>query len=331
MVSIRWGIIAPGRIAHKFASDFSLIHNHSITSVASTNIERARAFADKYKLSSFYGDYREMLVNEKLDIVYIASPHSFHFEQAKMCLDLGISVLCEKPVTIHSGQLKQLLTLAAEKRLFFMEALWTVFLPTYTQIFEKINNGDIGSIIGVKADFGFHMPFDQDSRLFNPSLGGGSLLDIGIYPLLLATLCLGYPDEIKALASLTELKVDDEMIAVLNYNKRGLAQIQSTIRANTTTEAFIFGDNGSIWVPNRWIDSQKFHLLKSDGQEELIHSPWDGFGYQFQISAVEKCLAQGLLECPLVPHSLSIQLMNQMDEIRKQTGIVYPEDAFNYE
>ena len=331
MVSIRWGIIAPGRIAHKFASDFSLIHNHSITSVASTNIERARAFADKYKLSSFYGDYREMLVNEKLDIVYIASPHSFHFEQAKMCLDLGISVLCEKPVTIHSGQLKQLLTLAAEKRLFFMEALWTVFLPTYTQIFEKINNGDIGSIIGVKADFGFHMPFDQDSRLFNPSLGGGSLLDIGIYPLLLATLCLGYPDEIKALASLTELKVDDEMIAILNYKKRGLAQIQSTIRANTTTEAFIFGDNGSIWVPNRWIDSQKFYLLKSNGQEELIHSPWDGFGYQFQISAVEKCLAQGLSECPLVPHSLSIQLMNQMDEIRKQTGIVYPEDAFNYE
>ncbi len=331
MVSIRWGIIAPGRIAHKFASDFSLIHNHSITSVASTNIERARAFADKYKLSSFYGDYREMLVNEKLDIVYIASPHSFHFEQAKMCLDLGISVLCEKPVTIHSGQLKQLLTLAAEKRLFFMEALWTVFLPTYTQIFKKINNGDIGSIIGVKADFGFHMPFDQDSRLFNPSLGGGSLLDIGIYPLLLATLCLGYPDEIKALASLTELKVDDEMIAVLKYNKRGLAQIQSTIRANTRTEAFIFGDNGSFWVPGRWIDSQKFYLLKSDGQEELIHSPWDGFGYQFQISAVEKCLAQGLLECPLVPHSLSIQLMNQMDEIRKQTGIVYPEDVFNYE
>ena len=331
MVSIRWGIIAPGRIAHKFASDFSLIHNHSITSVASTNIERARAFADKYKLSSFYGDYREMLVKEKLDIVYIASPHSFHFEQAKMCLDLGISVLCEKPVTIHSGQLKQLLTLAAEKRLFFMEALWTVFLPTYPQIFEKINNGDIGSIIGVKADFGFHMPFDPESRLFNPSLGGGSLLDIGIYPLLLATLCLGYPDEIKALASLTELKVDDELIAILNYNKRGLAQIQSTIRANTRTEAFIFGDNGSFWVPGRWIDSQKFYLLKSDGQEELIHSPWDGFGYQFQISAVEKCLAQGLLECPLVPHSLSIQLMNQMDEIRKQTGIVYPEDAFNYE
>jgi predicted dehydrogenase len=270
-----------------------------------------------------------MLTKEKLDIVYIASPHSFHFEQAKMCLDLGISVLCEKPVTIHSGQLKQLLTLAAEKGLFFMEALWTVFLPTYTQIFEKINNGDIGSIIGVKADFGFHMPFDPESRLFNPSLGGGSLLDIGIYPLLLATLCLGYPNEIKALASLTELKVDDEMIAVLKYNKRGLAQIQSTIRANTRTEAFIFGDNGRFWVPGRWIDSQKFYVLKSDGQEELIHSPWEGFGYQFQISAVEKCLVQGLSECPLVPHSLSIQLMNQMDEIRKQTGIVYPEDAFN--
>ena len=331
MVPIRWGIIAPGRIANKFASDFSLIHNHAITSVASTNIERARMFADKYKLSSFYGDYREMLTKEKLDVVYIASPHSFHFEQAKMCLDLGISVLCEKPVTIHSGQLKQLLTLAAENGLFFMEALWTVFLPTYTQIFEKINNGDIGSIIGVKADFGFHMPFDPESRLFNHSLGGGSLLDIGIYPLLLATLCLGYPNEIKALATLTELQVDDEMMAILKYNKRGLAQIQSTIRANTRTEAFIFGDNGSFWVPGRWIDSQIFYVLKSDGQEELVHSPWEGFGYQFQISAVEKCLVQGLSECPLVPHSLSIQLMNQMDEIRKQPGIVYPEDAFNYE
>lgn len=331
MVPIRWGIIAPGRIANKFASDFSLIHNHAITSVASTNMERAKVFADKYKVSSFYGDYMEMLAKEKLDIVYIASPHSFHFEQAKMCLNMGVSVLCEKPVTIHSGQLKYLLSLAAEKGLFFMEALWTVFLPTYTQIFERINNGDIGCIIGVKADFGFQMPFDPESRLFNPSLGGGSLLDIGIYPLLLATLCLGYPEEIKALASLTEQKVDNEMMAILKYKKRGLAQIQSTIRVNTPTEAYIFGDNGSIFVPDRWIDSQKFHVVKTNGGEDVIHSPWEGFGYQFQILAVEKYVAEGLLESSLVPHSLSIQLMNQMDEIRKQTGITYPEDLLNYE
>jgi predicted dehydrogenase len=175
------------------------------------------------------------------------------------------------------------------------------------------------------------MPFDPKSRLFNPALGGGSLLDIGIYPLLLATLCLGYPEEIKALATLTELQVDDEILAILKYKKKGLAQIQSTIRANTPTEAYIFGDNGSIFVPDRWIDSQKFHVLKSGGQVDVIHSPWQGFGYQFQILAVEKCLAQGLTENPLVPHSLSLQLMNQMDEIRKQTGIIYPEDALNYE
>lgn len=328
MVPIRWGIIAPGRIANKFASDFSLLHNHPIISVASSNIERSKLFAATHNVTSFYGDYSEMLTKEKLDVVYIASPHSFHFEQAKMCLEMGISVLCEKPVTIHSGQLQQLLTLAAEKKLFFMEALWTVFLPTYTQIFERLQRGDIGSVIGVKADFGFQMPFDPDSRLFNPSLGGGSLLDIGIYPLLLTTLCLGYPEEIKALASLTDLRVDDEIVAILKYKKKGLAQIQSTIRANTRTEAFIFGENGSIWVPNRWIDSQKFYVLKSDGQEELIHAPWAGFGYQFQISAVEKCLREGLFESPLVSHSLSLQLMNQMDDIRKQTGIVYPEDSF---
>jgi predicted dehydrogenase len=228
-------------------------------------------------------------------------------------------------------QVQKMVESARENDTFLMEAMWTRFIPAIQKTLDLISEGRIGKVRNIQADFGFNAPFLPEKRLLNPSLGGGALLDIGIYPLLLATLCLGYPEEIKALASLTELKVDDEMMAVLKYKKRGLAQIQSTIRANTPTEAYIFGENGSIFVPNRWIDSQKFHVLKSNGEEDVIHSTWEGFGYQFQILAVEKCLAQGLLESPLVPHALSLQLMNQMDEIRKQTGITYPEDRLNYE
>ena len=326
MNPIRWGIMAPGKIATKFASDMRLFRKDALVSVASSNVERAQSFASKFEIPTFYGSYSEMLEKENLDVVYIASPHSFHFEQAKSCLEKGISVLCEKPVTINSEQLKELVSLAAQKGLFFMEALWSLFLPSFRIIFSLINEGKIGRIIGIKADFGFYSANDDASRLFNPHLGGGSLLDIGIYPLLLSNVCLGEPCEIKAMASLTKWKVDDEMIAVLKYKNEGLAQIHSTFRANTKTEAFIYGEKGTIWIPNRWIDSQKFYILNLEGSLSLFHHPWEGFGYQFQAMEVEKCLADGKKESDIAPLQLSLQMMKMMDDIRYQTGIIYPED-----
>lgn len=330
MVAVRWGIMAPGKIANKFASDLKLIRKNALVSVASTNLKRAQSFANKFEIPSFYGSYMEMLEKEKLDVVYIASPHSFHFEQAKFCLEMGVSVLCEKPVTINSAQLQVLVTLASQKGLFFMEALWSLFLPTFKSIFTLIKEGEIGRVTGVKADFGFQMPLDDSSRLFNPHLGGGSLLDIGIYPLLLATVCLGKPEEIKALASLTKWKVDDEMVAILKYKNDGIAQIHSSIRANTRTEAFIYGEKGTIWIPNRWIDSRKFYVMKVDGSMELINKSWEGFGYQFQAIELEKCLAEHKIGSDIAPVNLSLQLMNLMDNIRLQTGIVYPEDSMDF-
>ncbi|MEY3320496.1 MAG: hypothetical protein RLZZ417_79 [Bacteroidota bacterium] len=326
MDPVRWGIMAPGKIAAKFASDLRLFRKDALVSVASSNPARAKSFANKFEIPSYYGTYEEMLEKEKLDVVYIASPHSFHFEQVKSCLEMGVSVLCEKPVTINAAQLKVLVSLASKKGLFFMEALWTLFLPTFKNIFKRIEEGEIGKITGIKADFGFHMPVDDASRLFDPHLGGGSLLDIGIYPLLLATVCLGEPEEIKALASLTKWKVDDEMMALLKYKNDGLAQIHSTIRANTRTEAFIYGEKGTIWIPNRWIDSQKFYVLKLDESLDLFHHPWKGFGYQFQAMEVEKCLSEGKLQSDIAPLNLSLKIMNLMDTIRFQTGIDYPED-----
>jgi predicted dehydrogenase len=271
-----------------------------------------------------------MLEKEKLHVVYISSPHAFHFEQVQLCLEMGVSVLCEKPVTINAAQFKLLTKLAKEKGLFFMEALWSLFLPTFHKIFECIHHGEIGNIIGVKADFGFHLPFDAKSRLFDPALGGGSLLDIGIYPLLLATVCLGEPIEIKAFASLTDRQIDDEMMAILQYQHGGLAQIHASIRSHTTTEAFIYGDKGNIRIPNRWIDSQSFYLMKNDGKVTLHKTTWEGFGYQFQAMEVEKCLSEGQWESEIAPTTLSLQLMCLMDQIRSQTGIVYPADKLFY-
>jgi len=330
MLPVRWGIMAPGKIANKFASDLNLFRKNALVSVASTNLERAQSFANKFGIPSWYGSYMEMLEKENLDVVYIASPHSFHFEQAKSCLEMGVSVLCEKPITINAAQLQLLITLASQKGLFFIEALWSLFLPTFKDIFNLIKEGEIGRVTGVKADFGFHMPLDDSSRLFDPHLGGGSLLDIGIYPLLLATVCLGKPEEIKAMSSLTKWNVDDEMVAILKYEKNGLAQIHSSIRANTRTEAFIYGEKGTIWIPNRWIDSKKFYVMKLDGSIELFKKTWAGFGYQFQAMEVEKCLAERKIESDIAPVNLSLQLMNIMDYIRHQTGIVYPEDRRDF-
>jgi len=326
MTPVRWGIIAPGKIAHKFASDLTQYRPDAIVSVASSHTDRACDFAKRFGIATWYGNYREMLEKEKLNVVYIASPHAFHFEQVKLCLEMDVSVLCEKPVTINAAQLEQLIQLASGKGLFFMEALWSLFLPTFRKIFACIKEGEIGNITGIKADFGFQMPFDETSRLFNPELGGGSLLDIGIYPLLLATSCLGEPLEVKAFASLTQHQIDNEITAILSYKHSRLAQIHASIRSNTKTEAFIYGDKGTIWIPNRWIDSPSFYLLNNDGKVDLFKSSWHGFGYQFQAMEVEKCLSTGLQQSETAPITLSLQLMRLMDQIRFQTGIVYQED-----
>jgi predicted dehydrogenase len=322
--------MAPGKIAHKFAADLLLFRKGALLSVAGRDVGRTQSFAEKFALSSCYGNFVEMLEKEHLDVVYIAAPHSLHFEMAKLCLENDVSVLCEKPVTINAAQLNALVSLAERKGLFFMEALWSLFLPSIQCLLKMIQDGEIGNVTGVKADFGFRVPEDESSRLFDPNLGGGSLLDIGIYPLLLATVCLGQPEEIKALASITNKNIDDELMAVLKYKNKGLAQIHASFRANTRTEAFIYGERGTIWIPNRWIDSRSYYLIRENGRVELFHKPWEGYGYQFQAMEVEKCLSEGKQQSEIAPLHVSLQLMNMMDAIRKQTGVVYPEDQMSF-
>jgi len=323
----RWGILAPGRIAQKFAADLALLDGDRLLGVGSSNLARAQAFADRFGIPQAFGDYVEMLDKVRPDIAYIAAPHAMHYDLARACLDRNVSVLCEKPACLNAPQLESLLTLAANKGCFFMEALWTLFLPAIQQIQRLLYEGELGKVHTVRADFGFYTPRQPDSRLFNPLLGGGSLLDIGIYPLLLANVCLGTPERILAQGSLTPEGIDDECMVQLSFPCGGMAQIHASLRSDTPTEACIHGDKGSIHIPARWIDFPGFTWTKPGLGSQEVRCPREGFGYHYQVLEAEKCLAAGRISSMVASHKLSLKLMRQMDEIRRQIGVVYPQDT----
>lgn len=210
-----WGIIGLGNIANKFANDLVLIPNANLYGVASRSIIKAKEFANKYNVPNYYDSYNELVENKNIDIVYIATPHSFHFSNTMMALNKKKGVLCEKPICINSNQLTLLSKKALENNIFLMEAKWTRFLPSFNKVLELIASGTIGKVKAVKADFGYSFPYDESHRLYNPRLGGGSLLDIGIYPVFLALVILGIPDKILACANKTNLGVDSTCNIIL--------------------------------------------------------------------------------------------------------------------
>ena len=196
--TINWGIIAPGKIAQKFASDLKLVEGANLLAVASRDETRAKEFALEYNAQKHYGSYLDLVKDPDVDVVYIASPHPFHFEQSLLCLNHGKHVLCEKPMCMNVQEVKQLIDVAQSKNLFLMEALWTRFIPSFVKCKNLVEQGEIGEILYIQADFGFRAEYDVQRRTFNKELGGGSLLDIGIYPVFFALEIAGKPWEIKA-------------------------------------------------------------------------------------------------------------------------------------
>lgn len=321
-----WGIIGPGRIAHKFAMGLSVIKNARLHAVASRSEERAEAFARQYGATHFFGNYEAITSCPNLDVVYIATPHAFHCENTLLCLQNGIPVLCEKPFAINGGEVQEMIQTASETRTFLMEALWTRFLPTTLKALEIIDNGTLGEVHGIKADFGFKAPLDPNGRLYNPDLGGGSLLDIGIYPAFLSQLILGQPIEIKALGSLSNTNVDQECVAILQYENGKIAQLHSTILSRTKTEAFIYGENGTIHIHTRWHEPTTMSLLLHGERPEDIRLDFLGNGYNYQAEEVMNCLNQGKLESELWPLQSSLDLIILLDKIRDQIGVRYPSE-----
>ncbi|MCB0572122.1 MAG: Gfo/Idh/MocA family oxidoreductase [Phaeodactylibacter sp.] len=325
--TFNWGIIGPGRIAHKFAQDIGHTEHARLHAVASRSEDRARSFAGQYGASYAFGSYEEILGCPDLDAVYIASPHTGHYEHTLMCLRAGLPVLCEKPFALNANQVREMIATAREHDTFLMEALWTRFLPTTLKALELIGNGAIGQVLAVKADFGFRAPFDPQGRLYNPQLGGGSLLDIGIYPVFLALLVLGYPDTIKALAHIGTTGVDEECGMLFRYSDGRMAHLHSTIRARTKTEAFIYGEEGAIHLHTRWHEPTSMSLVSNEGRPLDFHFDWKTNGYSYEAQEVMRCLSSGLKESPAMPLRFSLSLIALLDAIRAEIGLVYPEES----
>ena len=319
----RWGILGPGHIAHKFAQDLLTLPDVQLQAVASTDQQRADDFARQYGAPHAFGTYEGLLTVPDIDVVYVATRHILHHNNVLMLLNAGIPVLGEKPFAMDGTQVRAMVDLARSKSVFLMEALWSRFMPVVQRAKQLVADGAIGTVTGVRADFGFAAPFVPDGRLFNKALGGGSLLDIGIYPLFWSYLFLGMPKTIKATAVFGQTGVDEQCGMVMTYPNGELAVLDSTLRARTPCEAFVYGTKGLIRVASRWHETQSLTLERDGQQPEVMPMPRTTFGYDYEAAHVMQCLAEGRSESPVWSLDDSVNLMSLLDAVRAETGIVY--------
>lgn len=321
---INWAILGPGKIADKFASAFSQVPEAKLYAVASRDEQRGRTFAEKFNIPKIYSSYEQMLADPLVDIVYIATPHTFHHQQTLLCLQNKKAVVCEKPLTLSTKQTMELVAASQANNTFLMEGMWTRFFPATITTLRLIQNGAIGDVKFMRADFGFSAPHDLDHRVFNLTLGGGAQLDVGVYPLFLALLIGGIPKTIQAVSKLAVTGADETTVAQFNFESGTIAHILSSIVADTPKLAEIFGSKGSITLETPWHKSQEIRLKKNSGELETFHFPFEGVGFHYELRHATECIQMGLKESKLMPLSLSIQMAKAADEILKQSGVIYP-------
>ncbi|MGK0363021.1 MAG: putative dehydrogenase [Saprospiraceae bacterium] len=319
----RWGIIGAGKIAGHFANDLALLPHAELYAVASRSQKRAETFADKHGSKHALGSYEEM-VTAGVDAVYIATRHPQHCAPTIMCLNAEIPVLCEKPLAMNSDEVAKMIQAAKKNDTFLMEAIWTRFLPSFRKAIELIEAGEIGEVLTVKADFGFHSPVNPNSRLYNREMGGGVLLDIGIYPILLAQILFGQHEKIQATAHIGTTGVDEETAINLSYPNGEFALLHATVRNKTESVAFIHGTRGTMKLATRWHESNSFSIEFNDGETRTYEFDFKSAkGYKFEIEHVMSCIQKGKNESPLLPFSFSENLMRTLDEVRGEIGLSY--------
>jgi predicted dehydrogenase len=320
---IRWGIIGPGKIANKFAEALNNVSGAELYAVASRKEETAREFAVKHKADCFYSSYEQLVSDPKVDIVYIATPHAFHHEHTLLCLNNKKAVLCEKPLAHKYPDVQAMIEASVSNQVFLMEAMWSRFLPPVNKALELIREGQIGEVKKVKADFGFKSLYDSNGRLYNMSLGGGSLMDVGVYPLFLALAVLGEPTECRAAAILADTGADEVCCMVLKY-PNAEAELFSSIVTDTEREAIITGTEGDIYFVSPWYRQTSIVLKWKDGTRDEFTFDNSGNGFEAQIIEAMNCLTQGKIESAIMPHSFSLLQSKVLDEICRKSGIVYP-------
>ena len=334
--TIGWGVLGPGRISHSFAQDLRLVPDARLVAAGSRSLERAQAFVDQYGEQGearAYGSYEELVADESVDVVYVASPHALHEEHTMLALEAGKHVLCEKPMTLEAASTERLFAAAAERGLFLMEAMWMATNPVVRTVLRLLADGEHGRPIQVHADLGFPVQAEPTDRLLDPALGGGALLDMGIYPLTLAHLVLGEPESLVGVAALAESGIDLDVAIAGRYQGGATAALTASMTAQSPRTATIATDLGCFHFPRdfhaptrvRWEAHDMSGWETGGAAEQWIEpdEPVIGAGYGNEVLEVHRCLREGATSSSVVPPEQTVSLMRQLDTIREQIGLHY--------
>ena len=319
----RWGILGPGGIAKKFATGLRALDDAQLVAVGSRSRDRADAFADAFDVPHRHASYEALASDPEVDAIYVATPHPFHKEHSILCLEAGKPVLCEKPFAINRHETREMIDVARREGVFLMEAMWTRFLPITQWVKARVAEGAIGEVQMLYADFGFRANVNPKGRLFDLALGGGGLLDVGIYPISYAAMIFdSQPATISSRARIGETGVDEQAAMVFGYDGGQLALISCGIRIRTPHEAKILGTDGMIRIVRFW--DGRTATLSVGGKEEVVTLECAGNGYECEAAEVARCVRAGELESALMPHADTLATMQTLDAVREQWGLKYP-------
>jgi predicted dehydrogenase len=323
--TIRWGIAATGHVAERFVVGLGQLADAEVVAVGSRSPDRAQAFGERHGIAHRHGTLDALAADAAVDAVYVASPHVRHEHDTLLFVRAGKAVLCEKPFALNRAQAERMVAAAREERSLLMEAMWSRFLPAYATLRDVLAEGTLGTPLVVEADFGFRRPLDPAHRLFDPALGGGALLDLGIYPLQLASLVLGPPDDVVARGHLGRTGVDEHVAAVLHHPSGGLAVIKAAVRVALSCGARVSGSRGWVELPP-FMHAPDHLVVGTAAGAERIDCGWEGEGLRFQAEEVHRCLRAGVVESPLMPLDETLSLAGTLDAVRAQIGLVYPDE-----
>jgi len=320
---IHWGILGTGAIAGKFAQGLAALPDASLVAVGSRTQSAADAFARQFNVPRRHASYEALVNDPAVNAIYVATPHPLHAENTLMALKAGKPVLCEKPFAINARQAKSVIQKARAKKLLVMEAMWTRFLPIMVRLREMVARDIIGDLRMLTADFGFRAP-ERTGRLFDPALGGGALLDVGIYPVSLASMLFGPPSQIAGVAELGPTGVDEQAAITLKHPGGQLAVLHAAIQTSTPMEACLLGSKGKIKLHTPWWKGTDLTLSLDDGGEEFLEFPFTANGYQFEAAEFMECLRTRRLQSAVLPLDETLSIMKTLDTLRAQWGLKYP-------
>jgi predicted dehydrogenase len=320
MEALRWGVIGSGGIAATFTADLSLSESGRVVAVGSRRQESADRFADKFDIPHRHASYEDLVTDADVEVVYVATPHPMHHADALLALEAGKPVLVEKAFTMNATEARDLVATARAKKLFLMEAMWTRFLPDMVEIRRLVANGSLGDIVTVTADHGQWFPKDPNFRLFDPELGGGALLDLGVYPVSFASMILGPPDRIVTMVDPAFTGVDGQTSMLFGYASGAQAVLTCTSAARSPTRAAIVGTDARIEIDGDFYAPTTFTVIRRDGKASRFAQPHRGRGLRHEADEVARCLQDGLLESPLMPLDETISIMETMDAVLAQAA-----------